>query len=136
VFAPPVSVLLLNRSRGIEAKEKAITCARIADEMKAHDITILDLREISNVTEFFLICTVDSPRQLRGLWHRIHGDLKKAGVRPLGEEGLDATKWILCDYNDVVIHIFLAEFREFYDLELLWGDAPRVKWQPPPPKKS
>ena len=102
--------------------------------MKARDITILDLREISNVTEFFLICTVDSPRQLRGLWRRIHDDLKKAGILPLGEEGTDATKWILCDYNDVIIHIFLAEFREFYDLELLWGDAPRIKWQPPPKK--
>jgi len=81
-----------------------------------------------------VICTVDSPRQLRALWRRIHDDLKKAGIRPLGEEGLDATKWILCDYNDVIVHIFLAEFREFYDLELLWGDAPRVKWQQPPKK--
>ena len=98
--------------------------------MKAQDITILDLREISEVTDYFVICTVDSSRQLRGIWHRIRGDLKKAGHRPLGEEGLDASKWILIDYNDVIVHIFLAEFREFYDLELLWGDAPRVKWQP------
>jgi len=100
--------------------------------MKAKDITILDLREISEVTDYFMICTVESVRQLRALWHRIRMDLKKAGTLPLGEEGLDSDRWILVDYNDVIIHIFLGEFREFYDLELLWGDAPRVAWEPAP----
>ena len=104
--------------------------------MKATDITILDLRAISEVTDFFVICTVDSSRQLRAIWHSIHVDMKKAGAWPLGEEGLDASKWILIDYVDVIVHIFLAEFREFYDLELLWGDAPRIKWQPANKKKE
>jgi len=112
----------------IEGKEKAIACARLAGEMKARDITILDLREINKVTEYFVICTADNPRQLRALWDRIRRELKDKGLLPLGEE-TGGDRWILADYNDVVVHIFLTDFREFYDLELLWGDAPRVDWQ-------
>ena len=96
--------------------------------MKASDITILDLREIGEVTEFFVICTTDNPRQLRALWRRIRDHFKKQGILPLGEE-TDSDKWVLLDYNDVVVHLFHTEFREFYDLELLWGDAPRVGWE-------
>jgi len=118
----------------IEGKEKAITCARIADDMKSRYITILDLREISEVTEYFVISTVDNPRQLRALWTRIRHHFKKQKLLPLGEE-TDSDKWVLVDYNDVVVHIFLGEFREFYDLELLWGDAPRVDWQAKATKK-
>ena len=97
--------------------------------MKAKDITILDLRDISEVTDYFVICTVESVRQLRALGQRIRMDLKKGKILPLGQEGLESDRWVLVDYNDVIVHIFLGEFREFYDLELLWGDAPRVAWE-------
>jgi len=102
--------------------------------VKARDISVLDLRQISQVTEYFVICTVDNPRQLRALWTRIRDHFKKQNLLPLGEE-TDSDKWLLADYNDVVVHIFLGEFREFYDLELLWGDAPRVDWQAKTAKK-
>jgi ribosome-associated protein len=101
--------------------------------MKATDIVLLDLRGISQVTEYFVICTVDNPRQLRGLWHRVREFFKKHESLPFGED-TESSKWVLLDYNEIVVHVFLAEYREFYDLELLWGDAPRVDWQAEPKK--
>jgi len=97
--------------------------------MKARQITVLDLRSIWDVTEYVVICTVDSARQLRAVWQEIRHRFKESGELPLGEEA-ESNRWALADYNDVVIHIFIDEAREFYDLELLWGDAPRVKWTP------
>ena len=117
------------RGPPIEGKDKAILCARIADEAKAKDIIILDLRGISEVTDYFVICTATNPRQLRALHSRIREELKKLAILPLGEDGAESTQWVLLDYNDVIVHIFHDEFRDFYDLELLWGDAPRIEWQ-------
>jgi len=97
--------------------------------MKAKDITLLDLAGISEVTDIFLICTVDSPRQLRALYFRIRQELKKHQIKPLSRAGIDSDKWVLCDYGDLIIHVFSAHYREFYDLELLWGDAPRIDWK-------
>jgi len=117
------------RGKIIDAKQKAITAARIADSMKAGEITVLDLHTIWDVTEYVVICTVESARQLRAVWQEIRHRFKDSGILPLGEE-TESTKWVLVDYNEVVVHIFIDEAREFYDLELLWGDAPRVEWAP------
>jgi len=115
------------RGKIIDAKQKAITAARIADSMKASEITVLDLHTIWDVTEYVVICTVESARQLRAVWQEIRHRFKDSGILPLGEE-TESSKWVLVDYNEVVVHIFIDEAREFYDLELLWGDAPRVEW--------
>jgi len=95
--------------------------------MKASEITVLDLHTIWDVTEYVVIGTVESARQLRAVWQEIRHRFKENGILPLGEE-TESSKWVLVDYNDVVVHIFIDEAREFYDLELLWGDAPRVEW--------
>jgi len=115
------------RGKIIDARQKAITAARIADSMKASEITVLDLHTIWDVTEYVVIGTVESARQLRAVWQEIRHRFKENGILPLGEE-TESSKWVLVDYNDVVVHIFIDEAREFYDLELLWGDAPRVEW--------
>jgi len=86
----------------------------------------LDVQEISSFTAYFLICSGRSDRQVQAIARSIEDDLKKMGVRPLGMEGFEGGKWILVDYDDVVVHVFLDPVREFYDLEGLWLDAPRV----------
>lgn len=103
--------------------------ARIADELKAHDIVILDVRKLCEITDFLVICTADNRRQLKAIRSTISADLKKSGLRGTHSEGEDDTGWILLDVIDAVVHLFDREAREFYDLELLWGDAPKVKWQ-------
>ena len=99
---------------------------RIADDKKAEDITILDLRNITTLTDSFVICSVTNNRQARAIAQEIEGKLAKHGLRLDHIEGYPDSNWILMDYTDLVIHIFTKETREYYDLEHLWGDAPRV----------
>jgi len=103
--------------------------ARIADGLRAHNIVILDVRKLCEITDFLVICTGDNRRQLRAIRSRVASDLKALGLRAAHVEGEDDSGWVLLDFADVVVHVFDEEAREFYDLELLWGDAPKVKWQ-------
>lgn len=112
-----------------DSAELARACALLADEKKGEDITILDLRALTYITDFFIIVTVANPRQMRAISNSIDEAMSKQDVRPLGAEGTDAGRWILLDYGDFVVHLFDAEWRRLYDLELLWGDAPRLKWR-------
>jgi ribosome-associated protein len=105
----------------------AIEAGRIADDKKAEDITILDLRNITTLTDFFVICSVTNNRQARAIAQEIEEKLAKLGLRLDHIEGYPDSNWILMDYTDLVIHIFTKEIREYYDLEHLWGDAPRVE---------
>ena len=109
------------------SREKSLYCVRAALERKAYDLVLLDVQQISSFTAYFLICSGRSDRQVQAIARSIEGDLKKIGVRPLGMEGFEEGKWILMDYEDVVVHVFLDPVREFYDLEGLWLDAPRVE---------
>lgn len=106
----------------------AIELARIAYDNKSEDVTVLDLREIIPVTDCVVICTGTSDRQMRTVAEAVIEYGKRLGDRPLGVAGLDNAAWILVDYVDVVFHIFAQAYRDYYDLELLWGDAPRVEW--------
>lgn len=99
---------------------------RIAEDKKAEDITILDLRNITTLTDSFVICSVTNNRQARAIVQEIEEKLAKFGLRLDHIEGYPDSNWILMDYTDLVIHIFTKEIREYYDLEHLWGDAPRV----------
>ena len=101
----------------------------MCDEMKAEEIAILDLRQLTQITDFFVLCTAASERQLGAIADRMHRDLKAQGVTCLGVEGESSTGWILLDYVDIVVHLFSREARAFYALEMLWGDAPRLAWQ-------
>lgn len=107
-------------------------CAVLADELRATDIVILDVRTLCDVTDFFVICTGDNQRQLRAVQRRLASAF--AGHRPRSE-GEEQSSWVLLDFIDVVVHLFDGEAREFYDLELLWGDAPRVGWKPKAPDR-
>jgi ribosome-associated protein len=102
--------------------------AKIADTKKAQDIIILDINKISSVTDYFVICSGINERQLHTIADEIDKELKKHSIKKYGIEGYQEAKWILIDYGDVIVHLFDKETRSYYDLELLWGDAPRVKW--------
>ena len=112
----------------MDSKEIAITCAKIADEKKALDIVILDVDKISSITDYFVICSAINDRQLHAIADDMDKEMKKLSISKLGMEGYREAKWVLIDYGDFIVHIFDKEIRSYYDLELLWGDAPKVEW--------
>jgi ribosome-associated protein len=93
-------------------------------DRKAEDVVVLDLRELSGATDFFLIATGRSDTHVSAIGDFVLGELKKEGVRPFGVEGMRGGRWVLLDYVDFVVHIFHPAAREFYQLERLWGDVP------------
>jgi len=101
--------------------------AELSLERKCEDVVILDVRGVSTVTDFFVIATADSERKAKAAYEHIVDELKHEDERPLHIEGGDTLHWVLIDYFDVVVHIFMPEERAFYDLESLWGDAPKQK---------
>lgn len=107
----------------------AIDCARIAQQNKADDIVVLDLQGRSSVCDYFVICTGTSDRQMQTVADYIDEHAKKTDQYKLNIAGYEHGGWILIDYVDVVVHIFDEAHRRYYDLELLWGDAPRLDWQ-------
>jgi ribosome-associated protein len=91
---------------------------------------VLDLREISTFTDFFVICSAASEPQLKAIAGEIEGQLKQNhNVRAVAVDGFPASQWIVLDYMQVIVHVFHAEKRGFYSLEDLWSDAPRLAWQ-------
>ncbi len=115
----------------MESKELALTCARLADNKKAENITLLDLRELSSVADYFVIVTGANEPHLRAIVDEITESLKeKHNVRPFSTEGARATPWVVLDYFDVLVHVMNDEFRKHYDLESLWGDAQRAAFEP------
>ncbi len=109
-----------------DSKTKSLLCLAAALEKKAIDPVLLELKGINSFTDYFLLCSGKSDRQVQAIAQGIEEALKKKGIRPLGQEGMTEGKWILMDYEDVVVHIFLEPVRKFYDLEGLWIDAPRI----------
>jgi ribosome-associated protein len=103
-------------------------CAREAFEYKALDLVLLDVAGLTSFTDYFLICSGKSSRQVQGLADNLEATLANLRIKPLGIEGRVEGHWILMDYGDVVIHIFYEPVRYFYDLESLWSDATRVIW--------
>jgi ribosome-associated protein len=102
----------------------AVTAARTK---KAEDVVVLDLREISSFTDYFIIVSGASSRQAAAIHEGIAEELRKSGLRPFGVEGVTHGEWILADYGSFVVHIFSKAARDYYSLEKLWGDAPRLK---------
>jgi ribosome-associated protein len=109
-----------------DSKEKSLFCAKAALEKKAFNVTILELKKASSLTDYFLICSGRSDRQVQAIAESIEEKMSEKGARPLGEEGMREGKWVLMDYDDVVIHIFYDPVRRHYDLEGLWIEAPRI----------
>ncbi len=113
------------------ARKLAIDAARLARDRNCEEILVLDLREISPVTDYFVIATGTSGRQLRSIAEEMADHGKKIGQKVWHVDGADASAWIVMDFVDVVVHLFNEELRRYYDLELIWGEAPRVPWQEP-----
>jgi len=109
----------------LPSRELAESVAALAVDRKAADVVSLDLREISSVTDYFVLCTGRSDVHVRAIVERIETGMAERGERPLAREGVAHGSWALLDYGDVVVHVFQPETRTFYDLERLWGQAPR-----------
>ena len=112
-----------------DSKAKSFLCLKAALEKKAENPILLELKGIVSFTDYFLLCSGKSDRQVQAIAGAIEEELKGKGIRPLGQEGLREGKWVLIDYEDVVVHVFLEPVRKFYDLEGLWIEAPRVNLQ-------
>ncbi|MEE9561639.1 MAG: ribosome silencing factor [Thermoanaerobaculia bacterium] len=108
----------------VEARCREVVAA--AEERKAYDLRVLQLGEVTSLTDYFLICSGTSGRQVKAIADAIEQTMKGEGVRPLQIEGYKNARWVLMDYGDFVVHIFDQETRLFYRLERLWADAPDV----------
>lgn len=97
-----------------------------AEDRKAVDLRVLHLEKVSDFTDFFLICSGTSERQVQAIADAVQERMREGQVRPLHVEGFNRGQWVLLDYGDFVVHIFQEEPRRFYSLERLWGDAPDV----------
>ena len=111
----------------LETEDAVTIAAHAASDKKATDLVVLDLRKAASFTEYFLICTGASTRQVQAISNAVEEALLKSGKRPLHIEGYSSTEWILLDYGDFIVHVFGQASRRFYDLERLWRDAPRVE---------
>lgn len=110
----------------------AIEAARLAAATRCNDVLVLELAGISPVTDFYVIATGTSPRQMRTVCDQIDELAQKNSFKSYHRSGYEGDTWIAVDYVDVVLHIFSAPARAYYDLENLWGDARHIDWQPTP----
>jgi len=108
------------------AEEKACRAQAALVDRRAVDPVLLDMRELTLITDYFLICHGTSNVHIRGLAEAVMEALAEEDLRPHGVEGYQQARWILLDYGDLIVHIFAEEERSFYDLERLWSDAPRA----------
>ena len=102
---------------------------RLAEQMHCSDVLVLEVEAVSAVTDYFVICTGTSERQMRAVADELEAMAEKMDYPLFGREGYESATWILFDFVDVIVHIFDAEHREYYALEMLWGDAPKVRWR-------
>ncbi|MFQ5679257.1 MAG: ribosome silencing factor [Gemmatimonadota bacterium] len=117
----------VGRRRAGERPPELVRVTEAAMERNARQAVVLDLRGLSDATDFFLIASGDSDVHTRAIADNVLERMKEAGYRPIGIEGRSAGRWILIDFVNLIVHIFLPGVREFYQLERLWGDAPRAE---------
>ncbi len=109
-----------------ESHDLAVAAAKVALERNCTDVTVMDLRRISPATDYFVIATGTSDRQMRTVIDEVCEKGREAGFQRFGRAGYDQGRWILVDFVNVVVHVFDEEYRKYYDLEMLWGDAKRL----------
>jgi len=113
-----------------QVREWARTAARAASAKGGDDTVIIEVGLVLAITDAFVITSGRNARQVKTIAEEVEARLKVDGdIKPLRVEGLSDSHWVLLDYGDLVVHVFLDETREFYDLERLWSDAPRVAWE-------
>ena len=111
----------------IKSKEKAIVLALAAQEKKANDTEVIEIKALSDIADYFLVCSADSDRGVKTIVDNVRQKLKEMGERAIGVEGYTEGRWVLIDSADVIVHVFYEPVRGFYDIEGLWIDAPRIK---------
>jgi ribosome-associated protein len=115
-----------------DSRETALEAAQAASDKKAHDILVLNMRDVLAITDYFVICSGNTDRQVKSIQEAVEERLKAKGSKPARREGVQHRRWVLLDYIDVVVHIFRQEEREYYEIERLWKDAPGVEWDEKP----
>ena len=123
---PSTQTSALDDANADPSLRKALLCARAAIDKKAQNLKILDLREFSSFTEYFIVCSGTSDRHVQTIADSASVELREEKIGTLSTEGYSEGRWVLMDLGDVVLHVFLDPLREYYDLERLWADAPRV----------
>src|SRR5688572_19904773 len=113
-------------------RQFAIDAARLLANTRCHDVNVLDVRGLSPITDFLVIATGTSARQMRSVCDEVVELGEPRQMRPFSQSGCEGESWMLTDFIDVVIHVFNGEARLYYDLDNLWGDAKKVDWQPAP----
>ena len=116
------------RQQAEESREAAVAAARSASAKQAEGVAILDVHGLIVITDYFVIASGETERQVRTIVEEVEKALRDLGRKPVRREGETEGRWVLLDYVDVVVHVFADEEREYYDLERLWRDAPRVDW--------
>jgi ribosome-associated protein len=111
------------------ALERACLAAKTAADNKGQDVLVLDLRAITPIFDFFVLSTGASRRQVHAIVEETDDAMRAVGDERVGVEGYDASKWVVQDYGDVVVHVFDSDTRDYYKLEELWADAPRIDWE-------
>ncbi|MGD9711125.1 MAG: ribosome silencing factor [Thermomicrobiales bacterium] len=125
-MSSPVTYNTATSDNRPEPRELALKIADILTDTPASNTVLLEITEHSSLADFFLLCSGENERQLRAISEEIGDELAAAGIRPIRSEGTPQSGWIVLDYGEVVTHIFSSELRDFYRLEQLWADAPRV----------
>ena len=120
----------------MESSQLANKIAELIFNKKGYDVKIIDLRKLTTITDYFVICTGDSDTQVKAIADEVDKQLRDEGIKSWHTEGYQALNWVLIDFVDVVVHVFKKETREFYNLEKLWGDAPSVDVVDPMLKKE
>jgi len=121
----------------MDSRKLALLCRELADNKKAENIVILDVSELSSVTDYFVIASGTSEPHLRAIVDEITENLREDyNVRPKAIDGTLQTAWVVLDFFDVIVHVMRNDVRDRYDLETLWGDAPRVKTRKRSPARA
>jgi ribosome-associated protein len=111
----------------ITAWEKTLLLTRFALEKKAYDLVVLEVRELTSIADYFILCSGRSDRQVQSIAQGLDENGRDEGFKPFAVEGMQRGHWVLMDFSDVIVHVFYEPVREFYDLDGLWGHAPRAK---------
>ena len=115
----------------ISSWEKALLLTRFALDKKACDLVVLDVHEHTSIADYFIVCSGRSDRQVQSIAQGIEENAAEEGLRPFAVEGAQRGHWALIDFSDVIVHVFYEPVREFYDLDGLWGQAPKAKLPEP-----
>ena len=113
--------------KNISSWDKALLLTRAALEKKACDLVVINVHEHTSMADYFVICSGRSDRQVQSIAQGLQDDAAEEGIKPFAVEGTQRGHWILMDFSDVIVHIFYQPVRQFYDLDGLWGHAPRAK---------